>query len=105
MTAAEIKMSTGNWRKYSLFNLRIQVVWDMKPCRWVLTVVSKEPDSLAFKDHEAPEKFSFYLCFKGYCAFRLICCTDQILASNIVVTVFTIFEFFPETVGVFMYFV
>jgi len=71
----------------------------------VFTDVSKELGSLVFKGHEAPEKFNFYLCFKEYCAFRLICCTDQILALKILVIVFTNFEFFPETVGVFMYFV
>ena len=30
----------------------------MKLCRWVITDVSKEPGSLVFKGHEAPENLT-----------------------------------------------
>lgn len=89
----------------AIFNLRIQVVWDMKLCRWVVTDVSKESGSLVFMGNKEPKNFNFYLCFKEYCTFRLVCCTDQILALKIVVIAFTTFELFPETAGVFMYLV
>jgi hypothetical protein len=77
----------------------------MKLCRWVVTDVSKESGSLDFKGHEEPEKIKFYLFFKEYCTFGLVCFTDQILALKIVVMAFTTFELYPETVGVFMYLV
>lgn len=61
MRAAEMKVSDVTDGNTTIFNLRIQFVWDMKLCRWVVTDVSKEPGSLVFKGHEAQEKFNFYL--------------------------------------------
>jgi hypothetical protein len=77
-----MKVSTRYWRRYNHFYLRIQVfaIWRLV-AEWGVSGVSNEPGSLVFKGNEAPEKINFYLCFKEYSAFRLICCKYQILSN------------------------